>query len=94
MSELFGVSVVGREGRCSLNTLSVGGSPPPARDIGIFQVFIVHHNEQCDYNMLFIYFLTLSPERETDERMVALRPTRSHSAPLHRSNWLRTGVPC
>ena len=34
MSRFFGVNVVGREGRCSLNTLNVGGSPLPARGRG------------------------------------------------------------
>ena len=32
MSELFGMSVVGHEGQCTLNTLSVSGSPLPVRD--------------------------------------------------------------
>ena len=41
MSELFGVSVVRREGRCSLNTLSVSGSAPPACDSGSLSLQIL-----------------------------------------------------
>ena len=33
--KLFGVSAAGREGLCSLNTLSVSGFPPLARNSGV-----------------------------------------------------------